>query len=208
VPSDASHSELWQFFVTRPSPSAVGLLSSEDVDLNSPGVESIHLIARSNCMLLLHSLLFTSYTSFPASKLLFTSSTLLSISQVLSLTTFRISTSTTLSRSRMASHFDLTMLAARRYSVEFERKKTNRRRESELNGLEVSTKLSSSFNESEWENRSRFFVTRSKNKEPSRRVLPRKPSKNGDRVRAALPSGQQARQAVSFRSTLRNVGSS
>ncbi|GAA5845178.1 hypothetical protein JCM3766R1_002097 [Sporobolomyces carnicolor] len=49
VPSDASHSELWQFFVTRPPPSAVGILSSEDVDLSSPGVESIHLIARSNC---------------------------------------------------------------------------------------------------------------------------------------------------------------
>ncbi|GAA5964021.1 hypothetical protein JCM3765_007843 [Sporobolomyces pararoseus] len=49
VPSDASHSELWQFFVTRPPPSAVGLLSKEDIDLDSPGVESIHLIARSNC---------------------------------------------------------------------------------------------------------------------------------------------------------------
>ncbi|GAA5908436.1 uncharacterized protein JCM6883_005546 [Sporobolomyces salmoneus] len=49
VPSDASHSELWQFFVTRPSPSAVGLLSRDDIDLSSPGVESIHLIARSNC---------------------------------------------------------------------------------------------------------------------------------------------------------------
>ncbi|GAA5991521.1 hypothetical protein JCM5350_005195 [Sporobolomyces pararoseus] len=49
VPSDASHSELWQFFITRPPPSAVGLLSNEDIDLDSPGVESIHLIARSNC---------------------------------------------------------------------------------------------------------------------------------------------------------------
>lgn len=52
VPSDASHSELWQFFVSRPSPSAVGMLSNEDIDLSTPGVESIHLIARSNCMLL------------------------------------------------------------------------------------------------------------------------------------------------------------
>ncbi|GAA6059146.1 hypothetical protein JCM10212_003893 [Sporobolomyces blumeae] len=49
VPSDASHSELWQFFVSRPPPSAVGLLTKDDLDLQTPGVESIHLIARSNC---------------------------------------------------------------------------------------------------------------------------------------------------------------
>ncbi|GAA5937922.1 uncharacterized protein JCM15063_005413 [Sporobolomyces koalae] len=49
VPSDASHSELWQFFVTRPSPHAMGIISSDNIDLDTPGVESIHLIARSNC---------------------------------------------------------------------------------------------------------------------------------------------------------------
>ncbi|GAA6053916.1 hypothetical protein JCM3770_005332, partial [Rhodotorula araucariae] len=53
VPSDASHAELWQFFQTRPTPRMCGVGLSPDasphIDLDSNGVESIHLIARSNC---------------------------------------------------------------------------------------------------------------------------------------------------------------
>ncbi|BGP52012.1 hypothetical protein JCM10450v2_007983 [Rhodotorula kratochvilovae] len=53
VPSDASHAELWQFFQTRPTPRMCGVVLSPDasprIDLDSNGVESIHLIARSNC---------------------------------------------------------------------------------------------------------------------------------------------------------------
>ncbi|GJN94102.1 hypothetical protein Rhopal_007176-T1 [Rhodotorula paludigena] len=52
VPSDASHAELWQFFQTRPTPAMCGKALSPSelhVDLDVNGVESIHLIARSNC---------------------------------------------------------------------------------------------------------------------------------------------------------------
>ncbi|BGP35624.1 hypothetical protein JCM10296v2_007465 [Rhodotorula toruloides] len=52
VPSDASHAELWQFFQTRPTPRECGITISPNelgVDLESTGVESIHLITRSNC---------------------------------------------------------------------------------------------------------------------------------------------------------------
>ncbi|TNY21558.1 YT521-B-like domain-containing protein [Rhodotorula diobovata] len=53
VPSDASHAELWQFFQTRPTPRMCGVVLSTNpspyVDLDTNGVESIHLIARSNC---------------------------------------------------------------------------------------------------------------------------------------------------------------
>lgn len=59
VPSDATHNELWRFFNSRPSPAAAGITSYPDLslvtnsdnppDLRIPGVESIHLIARSNC---------------------------------------------------------------------------------------------------------------------------------------------------------------
>ncbi|KWU45205.1 hypothetical protein RHOSPDRAFT_33148 [Rhodotorula sp. JG-1b] len=52
VPSDASHAELWQFFKTRPTPAECGLVAvpgDEAADLESNGVESIHLITRSNC---------------------------------------------------------------------------------------------------------------------------------------------------------------
>ncbi|GAA5870507.1 hypothetical protein JCM1840_004784 [Sporobolomyces johnsonii] len=52
VPSDASHAELWQFFMSRPSPASYGLVAKAGeygLDLQGTGVESIHLIARSNC---------------------------------------------------------------------------------------------------------------------------------------------------------------
>lgn len=52
VPADASHAELWQFFQTRPTPRDCGLVATpgaETADLDSCGVESIHLITRSNC---------------------------------------------------------------------------------------------------------------------------------------------------------------
>ncbi|GAA5982689.1 hypothetical protein JCM10908_006746 [Rhodotorula pacifica] len=52
VPSDASHAELWQFFQTRPTPKDCGMVATpgdETADLESNGVESIHLITRSNC---------------------------------------------------------------------------------------------------------------------------------------------------------------
>ncbi|GAA6017512.1 hypothetical protein JCM10207_008252 [Rhodosporidiobolus poonsookiae] len=52
VPSDASHAELWQFFQTRPTPAASGYvagLGDEGLDLGITGIESIHLITRSNC---------------------------------------------------------------------------------------------------------------------------------------------------------------
>ncbi|GAA5894746.1 hypothetical protein JCM8208_006058 [Rhodotorula glutinis] len=53
VPSDASHAELWQFFKTRPTPQQCGVVvspgASPFLDLETNGVESIHLIARSNC---------------------------------------------------------------------------------------------------------------------------------------------------------------
>ncbi|GAA5927206.1 hypothetical protein JCM3775_002478 [Rhodotorula graminis] len=53
VPSDASHAELWQFFKSRPTPQQCGVVvspgASPFVDLETNGVESIHLIARSNC---------------------------------------------------------------------------------------------------------------------------------------------------------------
>lgn len=60
VPSDATHTELWQFFTTRPAPStAPGFAQqnptptnrSTSIDYTTTGVESIHLIARSNCKL-------------------------------------------------------------------------------------------------------------------------------------------------------------
>ncbi|GAA5876370.1 hypothetical protein JCM8547_003021 [Rhodosporidiobolus lusitaniae] len=59
VPSDVSHAELWQFFQTRPVPSACGVLPEfgrKDLNLDVTGIESIHLIARSNCA-------FVNYTS-------------------------------------------------------------------------------------------------------------------------------------------------
>ncbi|KAI5474526.1 YT521-B-like splicing factor [Pseudohyphozyma bogoriensis] len=56
VPSDATHTELWQFFISRPVPAVnptYAHLRPEDVgvdvDLQVTGVESIHLINRSNC---------------------------------------------------------------------------------------------------------------------------------------------------------------
>lgn len=54
VPSDAVHQELWSFFTTQSPPSARGEARSHIVegallDLNSTGVESVHLITRSNC---------------------------------------------------------------------------------------------------------------------------------------------------------------
>ncbi|GAA5993762.1 hypothetical protein JCM11641_001013 [Rhodosporidiobolus odoratus] len=52
VPSDASHAELWNFFQTRAVPSACGvvpIVGEEGIDLDSTGIESIHLITRSNC---------------------------------------------------------------------------------------------------------------------------------------------------------------
>ena len=56
MPSDATHPELWRFFAARPvpvsSPKYANLHPSEippGVDLNSTGIESIHLISRSNC---------------------------------------------------------------------------------------------------------------------------------------------------------------
>ena len=51
VPSDSNHAELWRFFTTRPPPpaSAVAHDSSLAELLSTPGVESIHLISRSNC---------------------------------------------------------------------------------------------------------------------------------------------------------------
>ncbi|GAA5838478.1 hypothetical protein JCM11251_003404 [Rhodosporidiobolus azoricus] len=61
VPSDASHAELWSFFQNRPTPHSVGVTASpadeaSELDLDSTGIESIHLIARSNCA-------FVNYTS-------------------------------------------------------------------------------------------------------------------------------------------------
>lgn len=55
VPADSSHNELWRFFNSRPSPASAGLQHSPEVqspeapDLGWTGVQSIHLIARSNC---------------------------------------------------------------------------------------------------------------------------------------------------------------
>ncbi|GAA5942074.1 hypothetical protein JCM10213_003793 [Rhodosporidiobolus nylandii] len=55
VPSDASHAELWQFFQERPTPAQAGITESsagaaaKGVDTESVGVDSIHLITRSNC---------------------------------------------------------------------------------------------------------------------------------------------------------------
>ncbi|KAK4048684.1 hypothetical protein OIV83_004654 [Microbotryomycetes sp. JL201] len=55
VPSDATHAELWAFFNTRPPPSANPKYAHRpvdldpSVDLNSVGIDSIHLINRSNC---------------------------------------------------------------------------------------------------------------------------------------------------------------
>ncbi|KAK4054038.1 hypothetical protein OIO90_003683 [Microbotryomycetes sp. JL221] len=55
VPSDASHAELWRFFSTRTAPSSNPKYAErpsdldESVDLNSTGIDSIHLINRSNC---------------------------------------------------------------------------------------------------------------------------------------------------------------
>ncbi|SGY85222.1 BQ5605_C009g05746 [Microbotryum silenes-dioicae] len=56
VPADTTHAELWRFFAGRPPPGASSPSSSSnasvvegDVDLRSNGIESIHLIARSNC---------------------------------------------------------------------------------------------------------------------------------------------------------------
>lgn len=66
VPSDATHSELWRFFFSRPSPGPPISGSSEEVetmqseamhltaddprpDYDAVGIDSIHLISRSNC---------------------------------------------------------------------------------------------------------------------------------------------------------------
>ncbi|SCV74594.1 BQ2448_7623 [Microbotryum intermedium] len=55
VPADATHAELWRFFAGRPPPASSPSSSSNasavegGVDLRSNGIESIHLIARSNC---------------------------------------------------------------------------------------------------------------------------------------------------------------
>lgn len=66
IPSDATHAELWQFFASRspPGPPAPGSEEEQDElesralyadpqqpppDYNSQGIESIHLISRSNC---------------------------------------------------------------------------------------------------------------------------------------------------------------
>ncbi|KAK4701648.1 hypothetical protein P7C70_g4585, partial [Phenoliferia sp. Uapishka_3] len=54
VPTDASHVELWRFFALRPVPASSPPYASKkdeypDIDLESTGVESIHLIGRSNC---------------------------------------------------------------------------------------------------------------------------------------------------------------
>ncbi|ORY73582.1 YT521-B-like domain-domain-containing protein [Leucosporidium creatinivorum] len=56
VPSDATHPELWRFFSSRPVPAASPKYANmhpadipPGVDLNSTGIESIHLISRSNC---------------------------------------------------------------------------------------------------------------------------------------------------------------
>lgn len=67
VPSDATHSELWRFFVSRPPPGPPipGSKEEEDTleaeaeyppgpdqpppDYNTVGIESVHLISRSNC---------------------------------------------------------------------------------------------------------------------------------------------------------------
>lgn len=56
VPSDATHPELWRFFSSRPVPAASHKYANmhpadipPGVDLNSTGIESIHLISRSNC---------------------------------------------------------------------------------------------------------------------------------------------------------------
>ncbi|KAL8280068.1 hypothetical protein RQP46_007649 [Phenoliferia psychrophenolica] len=54
VPSDATHVELWRFFALRPVPASSKLYAGKEdehpgIDLHSTGVESIHLIARSNC---------------------------------------------------------------------------------------------------------------------------------------------------------------
>ena len=65
VPSDATHAELWRFFASRPPPgrpspaesafeltTAMGdseAAEAVDVDYDQCGIESIHLISRSNC---------------------------------------------------------------------------------------------------------------------------------------------------------------
>ncbi|KAM0789909.1 hypothetical protein ACM66B_006750 [Microbotryomycetes sp. NB124-2] len=55
VPSDATHAELWAFFNTRSPPSANPKYAErpdevdKDVDLGSVGIDSIHVINRSNC---------------------------------------------------------------------------------------------------------------------------------------------------------------
>jgi hypothetical protein len=64
VPSDATHAELWRFFSTRPPPGLPAPDSEEEKDMleaeamfpdlpkpdyNGVGIDSIHLISRSNC---------------------------------------------------------------------------------------------------------------------------------------------------------------
>lgn len=50
VPSDCTEGEIFTFFTTRTSPSSDPDVNTDtDFDLNVPGVESIHLISRSNC---------------------------------------------------------------------------------------------------------------------------------------------------------------
>ena len=50
VPSDCTEGEIFTYFTTRSSPSSdPDITTDTDVDLNIPGVESIHLISRSNC---------------------------------------------------------------------------------------------------------------------------------------------------------------
>ncbi|KAH8925271.1 hypothetical protein BT69DRAFT_1146492 [Atractiella rhizophila] len=54
LPSDSSHTELWSFFTSRPPPPNHPLVPVEafqngSSDMNPSGVESIHLISRSNC---------------------------------------------------------------------------------------------------------------------------------------------------------------
>ena len=50
VPSDCTEGEIFTFFTTRSPPSSdPDLPIDSELDLNVPGVESIHLISRSNC---------------------------------------------------------------------------------------------------------------------------------------------------------------
>ncbi|KNZ48113.1 hypothetical protein VP01_58g6 [Puccinia sorghi] len=50
IPNDASHEELWKFFSNQViTPQHLKLAPSQNLSSTNPGVESIHLIARSNC---------------------------------------------------------------------------------------------------------------------------------------------------------------